>query len=193
MTESTIVADYSQRAPRAEVSAAIFADDFRNTALILARARMRAATSKLPYAGAVTLQEACTLLSVQAAVLVDVRTAEECQYVGHVPDSVHVSWISGAALQRNPRFVGYLESKVHRDQVLLLLCRSGDHSAAAAKTLTEARFRNVFNVTEGFEGGLDELQQRSSRGGWGFHRLPWMQHQSPSRKLATIPPPWFTN
>jgi rhodanese-related sulfurtransferase len=176
MTESTIVADYSQRAPRAQVSAAIFDDDFRNTALILARARMRAATSKLPYAGAVTLQEAWTLLSAQAAVLVDVHTAEECHYVGLAPDSVHVSWMTSAAPQRNPRFVCDLQSKVRRDQVLLLLCRSGDHSAAAAQTLTEAHFRNVFNVMDGFEGELDELQQRSSRGGWGFHRLPWIQN-----------------
>jgi rhodanese-related sulfurtransferase len=83
--------------------------------------------------------------------------------------------MTGLALQRNPRFVLDLESKVRRDQVLLLLSRSGGRSAAAAQALTEARFCNAFNVMGGFEGELDELQRRSSRGGWRFHRLPWIQ------------------
>jgi rhodanese-related sulfurtransferase len=175
MTDSITVADYSQHAPRTEVPAGIFDDELGQTAVILLRARERAATSRLPYAGAVTPQEAWTLLSAQAAVLVDVRTTEERQYVGRVPGSVHVPWATGVALQRNPRFVRDLESKVRRDQVLLLLCLSGGRSAAAAQALAQARFCNAFNVLEGFEGELDELQQRSSRGGWRFHGLPWIQ------------------
>ena len=39
------------------------------------------------------------------AVLVDVRTAEERKFVGHVPGSLHVAWASGTSLNRNPRFV----------------------------------------------------------------------------------------
>ena len=64
---------------------------------------------------------------------------------------------------------------MRRDDVLLLLCRSGARSVAAAQALTEARFRNAFNILEGFEGELDEAQQRGSRGGWRFLRLPWIQ------------------
>jgi hypothetical protein len=30
-------------------------------------------------------------------------------------------------------------------------------------------------VLEGFEGELDEQQQRGRRGGWRFHQLPWIQ------------------
>jgi rhodanese-related sulfurtransferase len=175
MSYSTTVADYSQRTPRTEVSPPVFAGEFGYTTTILPRARARAGASKLPYAGAVTPQEAWTLLSLQAAVLVDVRTGEERQCVGRVPGSVHVPWMTGLALQRNPRFVLDLESKVRRDQVLLLLSRSGGRSAAAAQALTEARFCNAFNVMGGFEGELDEQQRRSSRGGWRFHRLPWIQ------------------
>jgi rhodanese-related sulfurtransferase len=142
---------------------------------ILVRARERGANAKLGYAGDLTPQEAWELVSTHAAVLVDVRTAEERQFVGRIPDSIHVPWLVGANLQRNPRFVRELEGKVRREDVLLLLCRSGARSAAAAAALTEARFRNAFNVQEGFEGDLDASQQRGSRDGWRFHRLPWIQ------------------
>jgi rhodanese-related sulfurtransferase len=142
---------------------------------ILTRARERAPTSKPGYAGNVTPQEAWELVSAHCAVLVDVRTAEERQFVGRIPDSIHVPWLVGTNLQRNPRFVREVEGKVRRDDVLLLICRSGARSAAAAAALSEARFRNAFSVLEGFEGDLDASQQRGSRDGWRFHRLPWIQ------------------
>lgn len=140
---------------------------------ILIRARERTPTSK--YAGDVTPAEAWELLSAHAAVLVDVRTTEERQFVGRITDSIHVPWATGANLQKNPRFVRELEAKVRRDDVVLLLCRSGARSVAAAQALTEARFRNAFNILEGFEGELDEVHQRGNRGGWRFHHLPWVQ------------------
>ncbi|HVW68750.1 MAG TPA: rhodanese-like domain-containing protein [Steroidobacteraceae bacterium] len=142
---------------------------------ILARARDRAPASKPGYAGNVTPQEAWELASSHAAVIVDVRTAEERQFVGRITDSIHVPWSTGPNLQRNPRFVRELEAKVRRDEVVLLLCRSGARSVAAAQALTEARFRNAFNILEGFEGELDETRQRGHRGGWRFHGLPWAQ------------------
>lgn len=143
--------------------------------IILARARERAPTTKPGYAGNVTPQEAWELVSSHSAILVDVRTAEERQFVGRIKDGVHVPWLIGPSLQRNPRFVRELESKVRRDDVLLLLCRSGSRSVAAAQALTEARFRNAFNILEGFEGEQDEFLQRGNRNGWRFHRLPWIQ------------------
>ncbi len=98
----------------------------------------------------------------------DVRTAEERLFVGRVADSVHVPWATGLNLQRNPRFVREVEAKVRRDDVLLLICRSGGRSAAAATALTEARFRNAFNVLEGFEGNLDAAMQRGGQDGWRY-------------------------
>jgi rhodanese-related sulfurtransferase len=142
---------------------------------ILARARERAAAAKLGYAGNVTPQEAWELVNAHAAVVVDVRTAEERQFVGRIPDSIHVPWLVGINLQRNPRFVRELEGKVRRDDVLLLICRSGARSAAAAAALAEARFRNAFSVLEGFEGDLDASKQRGNHDGWRFHQLPWIQ------------------
>jgi len=68
-----------------------------------------------------------------------------------------------------------LESKLSKDAVILLLCRSGKRSAAAAEAATAAGFKNVFNVREGFEGDLDENQQRGASGGWRQRGLPWVQ------------------
>lgn len=141
----------------------------------LLRARERAAHDALLYAGGVTPDQAWSLVSAGDAVLVDVRTAEERKFVGHVPDSVHVAWATGTAMTRNPRFVKELESRAGRDVVILLLCRSGKRSAAAAEAAAKAGFSNVFNVLEGFEGELNADGQRRNSGGWIARGLPWQQ------------------
>jgi len=84
--------------------------------------------------------------------------------------------MTGTALIRNPRFVRELEARVGGKQAtVLLLCRSGKRSAAAATEAHKAGFTNVFNVAEGFEGDLDEHGQRGHFNGWRFHQLPWVQ------------------
>lgn len=142
---------------------------------ILDKARQRAQEEALPYAGSVSPQDAWTLFTSGEAVLVDVRTAEERKFVGHVPESKHVAWATGLSLSRNPRFAKELEAKGGKDEVFLLLCRSGKRSAAAAEAAHKAGFKNVFNITEGFEGDLDEQQRRGAFNGWRHAGLPWVQ------------------
>jgi len=142
---------------------------------LLERARSKARDAGLPYAGGLSPKDAWTLFSAGAAVLVDVRTNEERKFVGHVPGSVHVAWATGTSMTRNPRFVKELEAKVGKDAVVLLLCRSGKRSAAAAEAAARAGFSAVFNVLEGFEGELDADTHRGGLDGWRFHGLPWVQ------------------
>lgn len=156
-----------------EASALLTADN--NAAEILVVARSRAAQNQLPYSGCVTPTEAWTLLVRGAARLVDVRSAEELRFVGRVAESLHVAWMSGLSLTRNPRFTRELEAKVGKSDVIVLLCRSGKRSAAAAEAATKVGFRQVFNVLEGFEGDLDEQQRRGSFNGWRYYDLPWVQ------------------
>jgi rhodanese-related sulfurtransferase len=137
--------------------------------------RAVALATGVPYAGGVTPQLAWELVQAGVAVLVDVRTAEERKFVGHVPASLHVAWASGTSLTRNPRFVRELEAKVGKGASVLLLCRSGKRSALAAEAAAKAGFTRVFNVLEGFEGELDAQQQRGSTDGWRHHGLPWIQ------------------
>ncbi|TWC62581.1 rhodanese-like domain-containing protein [Herbaspirillum sp. SJZ099] len=142
----------------------------------LAAIRDQAAAAGLPYAGGVTPQAAWALFSAGKALLVDVRTAEERKFVGHVPGSAHVAWATGTSLSRNPRFVRELESKIGGKEVpTLLLCRSGKRSAAAAQAAAKAGLTCIFNVLEGFEGEIDEQLQRGKANGWRFHGLPWLQ------------------
>ena len=141
----------------------------------LAEAREQAVDLGLKYAGRVDPEEAWKLFTSGVAHLVDVRAAEERKFVGHVPNTLHVAWQTGPALIKNPRFLRDLESKLSKDSVILLLCRSGKRSAAAAEAATAAGFKNVFNVYEGFEGDLDNKQQRGASGGWRQRGLPWVQ------------------
>ncbi|MEQ5843569.1 rhodanese [Paraburkholderia acidicola] len=142
---------------------------------VLEAARSAAVEAGLPYAGGIAPQDAWALVSAGKAVLVDVRSAEERKFVGHVPESLHVAWATGTSLTRNPRFVRELEAKTGKDAVVLLLCRSGNRSALAAEAATKGGFSQVFNVLEGFEGELDAAQRRGGSNGWRFRGLPWVQ------------------
>lgn len=142
---------------------------------LLERARARGREQGSAYAGSLYPPEAWALVESGAATLVDVRTFEELKFVGHVPGSLHVAWQTGPALIKNPRFLRELENKVERDKPLVLLCRSGKRSAAAASAAAAAGFTQAFNVLEGFEGDLDAQQQRGESGGWRHWELPWVQ------------------
>ena len=142
---------------------------------IIAGARAAGHELQLPYAGRVTPAEAWHLFNANAAQLIDVRTNEERKFVGHVPNTLHVAWQTGTSLNRNPRFVKEVEAKVRKDAVVLLLCRSGKRSDAAAIALAEAGFLDVYNISEGFEGDLDDKTRRGTLGGWRYRGLPWIQ------------------
>jgi rhodanese-related sulfurtransferase len=141
----------------------------------LEAARGVAKEAGLAYAGSVTPQQAWALHRAGEAVLVDVRTAEERTFVGHVQGTLHVAWATGTSLTRNPRFVRELEAKTGKSIAIVLLCRSGNRSAQAAEAAAKAGFANVFNVSEGFEGDLDDQGRRGLRNGWRYHGLPWVQ------------------
>ncbi|MBQ1765076.1 MAG: rhodanese-like domain-containing protein [Aquincola sp.] len=141
----------------------------------LQEAQAQAAELGLPFAGSVSPQQAWALFQAGQARIVDVRTAEERKFVGQVPGTLHVAWATGTALTRNPRFVRELEAKVGRHDPVLLLCRSGKRSALAAEAAAKAGFTRVFNIREGFEGELNDAQQRGTADGWRYQGLPWQQ------------------
>ena len=110
------------------------------------------------------------------AALVDVRTAVEFSHVGHPVGAVHIAWKEAPDWRVNPAFVDEVARHVpDRTRPVLLLCRSGQRSLAAAQALAAAGYRTPINVEEGFEGPLDDNKHRGSLGGWRFHGLPWEQ------------------
>lgn len=136
------------------------------------------------YAGDLTPQEAWDILaSNPKAVLVDVRTEAEWNFVG-VPDTsdtgrhpVFVEWTSYPDGEFNHRFVqDLLEAGVEpsADAPVIFICRSGVRSISAATAATEAGIGPSYNVLDGFEGGMNELGQRGHEG-WRAAGLPWHQ------------------
>ncbi|WP_182358076.1 rhodanese-like domain-containing protein [Tomitella gaofuii] len=146
------------------------------------------------YAGDVTPARAWEMLGDDPrAVLVDVRTGAEWQFVG-VPDlsalgrrTRFVEWIDYPSGAPNPRFGEQLHAEVAAERgavpggdadgaasPVLFLCRSGQRSIGAAIAATGAGLGPAYNVLEGFEGGLDAQGHRGSAG-WRAAGLPWCQ------------------
>lgn len=125
---------------------------------------------------------------------VDVRDPIEIMFVGHpagldkiIPLNVATHQVDHQSGQyqfaRNPHVVEEFEAllrsrKKSKSAPLFVTCRSGSRSAAAARTLVEAGFTNVWNLTEGFEGDKDARGVRQVNG-WRNRGLPWSYHLEP--------------
>ncbi|MDP6351872.1 MAG: rhodanese-like domain-containing protein [Alphaproteobacteria bacterium] len=135
------------------------------------------------YAGDVTPRQAWDMLGAEKdAVLIDVRTDAEWNYVG-VPNleavgkaPVLVPWQHYPDMSVNPDFVGALDRLgIARNATVLLLCRSGARSRAAAIAMSRRGYAHCYNVSDGFEGGHDGKGHRGGGGGWKAEGLPWTQ------------------
>jgi glyoxylase-like metal-dependent hydrolase (beta-lactamase superfamily II)/rhodanese-related sulfurtransferase len=125
------------------------------------------------YAGDISSALAFAWWQAGEAVLVDVRTDAEREWVGFVPGAVPVAWKQWPGMAMNPNFDAELLAAANSKKVLLL-CRSGVRSIAAAKRATELNLQ-AFNILEGFEGDPDGNAQRGNKNGWRLSGLPWRQ------------------
>jgi len=135
------------------------------------------------YAGDITSQQTWDrLMTDSRSVLLDVRTPPEWSYVG-IPDissmgrePVLVPWLLFPSNEQNPDFVAQIEAAIpDKDVPLLIVCRSGVRSKAAAIMLTAAGFKTCHNVDHGFEGDKDGAGHRGTVNGWKVDGLPWLQ------------------
>jgi sulfur dioxygenase len=127
------------------------------------------------YAGDVSPQLAWQWVQCGEAVLVDVRTDAEREWVGFVPGALPLAWKQWPGMALNPGFDEGLRQAAADGRKLLMLCRSGVRSIAAAKRATELGWQ-AYNILEGFEGDPDAEAHRGRKGGWRFHGLPWRQN-----------------
>lgn len=116
------------------------------------------------------------------AILLDVRSIMEYDYVGHPLGALHVALMEPPDWKADPDFVTkVLEALSGRsrhpveDTPILTLCRSGKRSLAAAQELGRHGFTRLYNVVDGFEGDRDARRHRSTVNGWRFRGLPWEQ------------------
>ena len=107
------------------------------------------------------------------SVVLDVRTEEEWNNVGK-PDAeslnsktLFISILLGPDRQKNENFVQeFLDKKVPKKDNVLIICRSGVRSMAAAKLLQQQGYKNLINISDGFEGNP------ATGEGWKKSNLP---------------------
>ena len=128
------------------------------------------------------------LLDDESAVLIDVRTETEWRSIG-VPDTSQVgrparfiAWNDEQGI-RNPYFVDQATDGLDPDTPILLLCRSGARSNAAAE-FTPEYFRRWFIATTSASGSTSSIPTATSttrctssnsrrRGSWPSTRSAW--------------------
>ncbi len=125
---------------------------------------------------------------------VDVRTRGELIFNGmpttvdaHVPfllDPLNAQWDAAKGayqLERNPDFVAAVDRRLAqksltRDAIVVLICQGGARAAMAADILTNAGYRRVYTIVDGFEGDpAPDGPQKGQRivNGWRNAGLPW--------------------
>ncbi len=127
------------------------------------------------YAGDVTPELAYQWWQGGQAVLIDIRSDAEREWVGFVPGALAIAWKQWPGMAVNSEFDVAIRAVVLPGQKALLLCRSGVRSIAAAKRATELGLE-AWNILEGFEGDADAHGHRGLTGGWRMRGLPWRQN-----------------
>jgi len=125
----------------------------------------------------------------QKMLFVDVRTPAETEYVG-IADQVNLNipymlddystWdAKKSRFQMSPnsaftmKIADALTARgLKKNDPIILMCRSGDRSAAAANLLTTAGYTKVYSVYDGFEGDKSKEGFRTVNG-WKNANLPW--------------------
>ena len=97
--------------------------------------------------------------------ILDVRTFDEYIYVGHaamawnIPGFLQTTiWDDEKQLftyKMNPDFVDQIKEVFQPDDTILVTCRSGGRSAMAVNLMAKLGYKNVYNITDGFEGDAD--------------------------------------
>jgi rhodanese-related sulfurtransferase len=127
------------------------------------------------YAGDISPALAWQWMQAGEGLLVDVRTDAEREWVGFVPGALALAWKQWPGMAMNADFDAGLISAVPAGFKVLMLCRSGVRSIAAAQRATELGLQ-AYNILEGFEGDPDAVGQRNQISGWRQRGLPWRQN-----------------
>ena len=144
-----------------------------------------------------TAKEAFSKWHVEAdkVVVLDVRTPEEYIFVGHAPmaRNIPLKFLNqeltaekrSPVMELNPGFVSQVQKNYKVTDTILVMCRSGGRSAMAVNLLAEAGFKNVYNITDGFEGDAVKDPQSYFNGkrvknGWKNSGAPWTYKLEPN-------------
>jgi rhodanese-related sulfurtransferase len=127
------------------------------------------------YAGDVSPELAWHWVQSGEAVMVDVRSDAERAWVGFVPEAKPLAWKQWPVVDVNPEFDAGIQRIAAEGLKIVLLCRSGVRSVAAAQRASQLGIE-AFNILEGFEGDPNAEAHRGKLGGWRMRGLPWRQN-----------------
>ena len=158
-------------------------------AIMLASAAF--AGNALAYEGDIYPEDAASAVEEDGAYILDVRTPQEWNWVGHPGENksgsgdylegrvlnvayevYHEGYSKGDVLIVNTQFVKDVERILGKDAYIITMCRSGGRSVKAAEALEAAGFTNVWNMLNGFEGQKDGDGYRTLNG-WKVDGLPY--------------------
>ena len=127
--------------------------------------------------------------------VIDVRTPEEYAFIGH-PEMAWNIPLAFVTYQRkngkteygpkmNADFVAEVKTIAGLNDILLVMCRSGDRSAMAVNALAAAGYTNVYTITDGFEGDKVEdpesvFNGKRMKNGWK-NSAPWVYSIDPEK------------
>lgn len=83
----------------------------------------------------------------ESAQLIDVRTPEEYNE-GYIKNAININFFDDDFMEQM--------SKLNKDEVLYIYCRSGGRSGKASEKLKEAGFTKVYDLGDGMNGWIEE-------------------------------------
>jgi len=96
-------------------------------------------------------------LTASGVPLVDIRTEGEWKDGGVVAGSKLLTFFDEAGRSDPPQWLEKLKAVTKHSQPVILVCRSGRRSSAAAQFLSaEAGYKTVYNVSKGMNGWVGE-------------------------------------
>ncbi|HLC18863.1 MAG TPA: rhodanese-like domain-containing protein [Thermodesulfobacteriota bacterium] len=107
--------------------------------------------------------------------IIDVRSRAEYELVGHpdLPNGVaNIPHLFYPGWEVNKDFVARVKERYKEDDTIITMCRSGKRAENAARLLLNEGFKNVFYMTDSFEGPEDEKGHRTVSG-WKVNGLPY--------------------
>ena len=129
--------------------------------------------------------------------VIDVRTPEEYAFIDH-PEMAWNIPLAFVTYQRrngktkhgpkmNADFVAEVKTIAGLNDILLVMCRSGDRSAMAVNKLAAAGFTNAYTVTDGFEGDKvtdpgNVFVGKRMKNGWK-NSAPWVYGVDPEKVI----------
>lgn len=129
----------------------------------------------------------------EKVLFIDVRTRAELAFLGmatdvdaNIPYMLVGDWDEwddkkqNFKMYPNSNFLPYFEEYVNehnfnKNSKIILICRSGNRSSAAANLLAKVNYTNVYSVVDGFEGDKSKADEKCTRNinGWKNMDLPW--------------------